>query len=701
MMNVTMPNRLASETSPYLLQHADNPVDWYAWGPEAFALAAASDRPVLLSIGYAACHWCHVMAHESFEDATTARIMNELFVNVKVDREERPDVDSIYMQAVQAISGHGGWPMTMFLTPDGVPFYGGTYYPPDDRMGMPSFRRVLVSVSESWKHKRADVLKGAESLRGIYAAAEGPTSAGPALTALTLGETVRATRSWFDQKAGGFGSAPKFPQAMVLDALLRQWARSGEAEWLRLVRFSFGKMAGGGIYDQLGGGFHRYTVDALWLVPHFEKMLYDNALLARLAVHLWQATGDADAKRVALATFGWLRREMTDAAGGWYSSLDADSEGHEGKFYVWSLAELRAVTGDDAPLAEAHWGVTAGGNFEGTNILNVAVPLADAATRCGLSEAAAVDAIERARAKLFAARAPRIRPARDDKVLSGWNGLMLRAIAEAARAFGDPLLRDEALKAGRFLRDSLVVDGRVMRSWSAGRAHIAGFLEDHAALGLGFVALHQLTFDREWLDLAVAVADTTVEWFWDDDAGAFYDTARDAERLVTRPRDVTDNAIPSGTSLTVELQLLVAEYTGSAATRRRAEYVLATLSEPLRRAPLAFGHLLGVADLAVNGAVELAIAGDPASEAFRALADAAARVYSPSLVLTGGEGAAVNGLPLLEGRSAPAGSAVAFVCERYACELPIVEPDALVARLSGLRALTRSRARDRDSAPSA
>lgn len=694
-MNVTMANRLAAETSPYLLQHAANPVDWHPWGAEAFALAASTDRPVLLSIGYAACHWCHVMAHESFEDETTARIMNELFVNVKVDREERPDVDSIYMQAVQAISGHGGWPMTMFLTPEGVPFYGGTYYPPEDRMGMPSFRRVLVSVSESWKHKRADVLKGAESLRGIYAASEGPTSAGHPLTAVTLGETVRATRNWFDQKAGGFGSAPKFPQAMVLDALLRQWARSGEAEWLRMVRHSFCKMAGGGIYDQLGGGFHRYTVDAVWLVPHFEKMLYDNALLSRLAVHLWQATGDAAARRVAEETFGWLRREMTDARGGWYSSLDADSEGHEGKFYVWSLAELRAAAGGDAPIAEAYWGATASGNFEGTNILNVAVPLAEAATRCGLDEAAARAGLERAREALFTARAPRIRPGRDEKVLAGWNGLMLRAVAEGARAFGDAQLRDEAVRAGGFLRDELMRDGRVLRSWSAGRAHIAGFLEDHAALALGFIALHQLTFEREWLDLAVKLADTTVEWFWDDDAGAFFDTARDGERLVTRPRDVTDNAIPAGTSLAVELQLLVAEYTGDATRRRRAEYVLATLSEPLRRAPLAFGHLLGVADLAVHGALELAIAGDPASGAFGALATAAARVYSPSLVVTGGEGDAIKGLPLLEGRSAPPGSALAFVCERYACELPIAEPDALVARL------TRSRARGPGSAPSA
>ena len=690
-----MPNRLAAETSPYLLQHAENPVDWHPWGPEAFALAAAADKPVLLSIGYAACHWCHVMAHESFEDETTARIMNELFVNVKVDREERPDVDSTYMQAVQAITGHGGWPMTMFLTPQGVPFFGGTYYPPDDRMGMPSFRRVLVSVSEAWKHRRDEVLKGAESLRGIYAAAEGPTSAGPSLTKLTLGETVRALRNWFDHKEGGFGGAPKFPQAMVLDALLRHWARTGEEEYLRIVRFSFAKMRDGGLYDQLGGGFHRYTVDGAWLVPHFEKMLYDNALLARLAVHLWQATGDADARRVAEETFAWVRREMTDAGGGWYSSLDADSEGHEGKFYVWSLAEVRAACGDDAPVAEAHWGVTSAGNWEGVNILHAARPLAEAAARCGLTEAAAAAGIARARARLLAARAPRVRPGRDEKVLAGWNGLMLRAVAEGARAFGDATLREEALRAGRFLRNHLMRDGRVLRTWGrrraeagapdAGEARIPGFLEDHAALALGFIALHQLTFDRAWLDLALDLAVTTVRWFWDDDAGAFYDTAHDAERLVTRPRDVTDNAIPAGTSLAVELQLLVAEYTGDATARRRAAYVLATLSEPLRRAPLAFGHLLGVADLAVHGATELALAGRPGTPAFEALERAAAAVYAPSLVVAGGVGDAVRGLPLLEGREAPEGEALGYVCRAFACERPEGGATELARRIVGGR----------------
>jgi uncharacterized protein YyaL (SSP411 family) len=683
-----MMNRLADASSPYLQQHAANPVDWFQWGDDAFAAARQSDRPILLSIGYAACHWCHVMAHESFEDATTARMMNELFVNVKVDREERPDVDSIYMQAVQAITGQGGWPMTMFLTPDGVPFYGGTYYPPEDRHGMPSFRRVLVSVSEAWRTRRDDVLKGATTLRGIYEAAEAPTQAGNPLLPRHVAEATRALRDRFDARTGGFGTAPKFPQPQLLDALLRHWARSGEEEWLRLARRSFDRMSAGGLYDQLGGGFHRYTVDANWLVPHFEKMLYDNALLARLGVHLWQANGDAAVRRVVEDTLAWVQREMTDPAGGWYSSLDADSEGEEGRFYIWSMRELRSVLGADAPVAEAHWGVTADGNFEGANILHVARSPGDVASALGLAEADVGAAIERARAKLFEARAPRVRPGRDEKVLASWNGLMLRAMAEAARAFGDTGLRDASVKAGAFLARELVRGGRAMRTWRDGRASIPGFLEDHAGLALGFIALYQLTFDREWLDRAVALDESCVRWFWDDDAGAFFDTAHDSERLVTRPRDVVDNAIPSGTSLAVESQLVVAEYTGDAKSRRRAEYVLATLGEPMRRSPMAFGHLLGVADLAVNGAVQLAIAGDPASRAFIELARAAAAECVPSLVIAGGSGTPVAGLPLMEGRSVPAGEARAYVCRGYACELPTSDPAGLREQLRSARGIT-------------
>ncbi len=678
--NNTHTNRLARESSPYLQQHAENPVDWYPWSDEAFARARAEDKPVLLSIGYAACHWCHVMAHESFEDDVTAGMMNARFVNVKVDREERPDVDSIYMQAVQAITGHGGWPMTMFLTPDGVPFYGGTYYPPEDRHGMPSFRRILESVSGAWQTRREEVLKGATTLRGIYADAEAPTSAGDSVTRAHLDETLRSMRRWYDQREGGFGTAPKFPQAMLLDVLLRQHTRSGAPEPLGMVQHSFAKMSGGGLYDQIGGGFHRYCVGAVWLVPHFEKMLYDNALLSRLAVHLWQRTGDAEARRIADETFAWLRREMTSPAGGWYSSLDADSEGHEGKFYVWTLDELHTLLGDDAAIAIAYWGATATGNFEdsGANILHIARRIEDVAATFERTVAETRAALERCGATLMRARATRVRPGTDEKVLASWNGLMLRAVAEGARAFDDAALAEAALRAGHFLRAELVRDGRALRSWREGfPTTIAGYLEDHAALALGFISLYQLTFDRSWLDLALTLNESCVRWFWSDEASAFFDTAHDAAALVTRPRDVTDNAIPSGTSLAVELQLTVALVTGDVAMRRRADYVLASLAEPMRRSALAFGHLLGAADLSVSGAVELAIAGDPQSEGFRALAREAAGVYLPFLVLVGGSGAAVDGMPLMEGRGMIGGNATAYLCRNYACELPTTDPAQL------------------------
>jgi uncharacterized protein YyaL (SSP411 family) len=690
-----MPNRLAQESSPYLQQHADNPVDWHPWGAAAFAEARAADKPVLLSIGYAACHWCHVMAHESFEDATTAKIMNDLFVNVKVDREERPDVDSIYMQAVQAISGHGGWPMTMFLTPDGVPFFGGTYYPPEDRHGMPSFKRILVSVSEAWKTRRDEVLKGANTLRGIYEAAESVTQAGDTFSPGQWDLAIKSLAQWHDAENGGFGRAPKFPQPQLLDALLKHAVRTEHRESLGIAAKSFASMARGGLYDQLGGGFHRYCVDAKWLVPHFEKMLYDNALLSRVAVQLWQLTGDAEARRIAEETFAWVIREMTDPRGGWYASLDADSEGHEGKFYVWGFDELRATLGDDFEIAAMRWGASEGGNFEGTNILHVAMLIDEVAARAGRTTEAAHNVVAQARAKLFAAREPRVRPARDEKVLAGWNGLMLRAMAEGARAFDDETLRSRALNAARFLRDEMVRDGRVMRSWRDGSAKISGFLEDHAALALAFIAIHHLTFDRAWLDAAFALHSSCVAHFWSDDSGAWFDTASDAERLVTRPRDVTDNAVPSGTSLAVELDLTVAVLRGDAVARRRAEYVLATLAEPMRRSPMAFGHLLSAADLDVHGATELAIVGPPASERTQALAREAAKVYVPSLVLVGGEAIADEMLPLLRGRSAGDDGAQAFVCSDYRCERPTGDPaelrrqldSAVGAQFSGAREL--------------
>ncbi len=680
-----MANRLAGETSPYLRQHAGNPVDWCPWGPEALERSRREDRPILLSIGYAACHWCHVMERESFEDAATAAVMNARFVCIKVDREERPDLDAIYMQAVQALTGSGGWPMTVFLTPAGEPFYGGTYYPPEDRHGMPAFRRVLEAVSDAYATRRDDVRKTAEALRALYADASGPAAATGELSPALLERAYRFLASEYDVLHGGFRGAPKFPHAMALDAALNAWARTGEPFPLELTRKSFRLMARGGIYDQIGGGFARYVTDTGWLVPHFEKMLYDNALLTRLGVHLWQATHDDEVRRVCGETLDWVAREMTAPGGGFYSTLDADSEGEEGRFYLWTPEELDALLGDDAPMVRAYYGVAPGGNFEGRSILHVPADLSAAAERAGVPAERMQRAVERARAVLYAARARRVWPARDEKILAAWNGLMLRALADAARAFDAPRYRDLAVANGEFLFHAMVRDGRVARSHRDGTAPPPGYLEDHAAVALGALALYDLTFDRRWLDRARTLGASMVRWFWDEAAGAFYDTASDHETLITRPRDVSDNATPSGTSLAVELSLRLAELFGDDAHRARAERVLAALAEPMARYPLAFGHLLGAADLAAHGAVELALVGDPASEGTRALARAAAGRFAPSLVLAAGRAADNPDLPLLAGRPEERGRPTAYLCRAYACDAPITEPALLEARLDARR----------------
>ncbi|OYV69844.1 MAG: thioredoxin domain-containing protein, partial [Gemmatimonadetes bacterium 21-71-4] len=551
-----------------------------------------------LSIGYAACHWCHVMERESFEDAGTAALMNARFVSIKVDREERPDLDAIYMQAVQALTGHGGWPMTVFLTPDGEPFYGGTYYPPEDRHGMPSFRRVLGAVADAYANRRGDVRKTTEMLRQIYDAAAAPATATGALDAALLERAYRAAAAEYDARHGGFRGAPKFPQAMSLDIMISIWARTGEPFPLEVAARSFRAMARGGIYDQVGGGFARYATDAVWLVPHFEKMLYDNALLGRLGVHLWQATGDDDVRRVCEETFDWVAREMTSPGGGFFSTLDADSEGEEGRFYLWTANEVDALLGADAPLVRAYYGVEAGGNFEGRSILHVPDDLDAVAARAGVEPAALRGAVDRARRTLYDARSRRVWPARDEKILAAWNGLMLRALAEGARAFESAAYRDLALRNGEFLFREMVHDGRVMHVHTDGVTRLTGYLEDHAAVALGALSLYELTFDRVWLDRAREVGRAIVGWFWDEETGVFFDTARDHEPLITRPRDVSDNATPSGTSLAVELSLRLAELFGDPEHRRRAERVLASLAEPMARHPLAFGHLLSAADLA-------------------------------------------------------------------------------------------------------
>ena len=676
-----MPNRLAQETSPYLKQHAENPVDWYPWGSEALEKAEREDKPILLSIGYAACHWCHVMAHESFEDEDTARIMNENFVNIKVDREERPDLDGIYMQAVQAMSGHGGWPMTMFLLPDGSPFYGGTYFPPEDRHGMPSFRKVLEAVSDAYSQRREGVVQSAEQLRQIYESnIAGARSGGP-LSPQMLDIAYRSLVQRYDATNGGFGAAPKFPATMALDFMLRHWKRAGSSEALDIVVSSFRKMARGGIYDQIGGGFARYSVDAAWLVPHFEKMLYDNALLARLGAHLWQATRDDEIKRVTTETVEWVNREMTSPEGGFYSSLDADSEGHEGKFYVWSEEELDHLLGADSRAFKTYYGVVRGGNFEGKTILHVPRDVSAAADRAGVEVDMLALILERARRILLDARSRRVWPGRDEKILASWNGLMLRGVATAARVFGRDDFTKLALRNAEFLRREVIRDGRVMRSHKEGVTKIAGFLEDHAAIALGFIAVYEITFDEQWVLRARAIADAMIQWFWDDAVGAFFDTASDSERLITRPRDVTDNATPSGTSLAVELLLSLAELQHDSEYRRRAAFTLETLAEPMLRFPIAFGHLLGCADMELQGAIEVALVGDRRSSEFNALERVVAAQYVPSLVLAGGSPAKRQAVKLLDDRTAIDDRPTAYVCRGYACDRPVNDPEALTEQL--------------------
>ncbi|MEO7522105.1 MAG: thioredoxin domain-containing protein [Gemmatimonas sp.] len=675
-----MPNRLAAESSPYLRQHAENPVDWYPWGEEAFSRARAEDKAVLLSVGYAACHWCHVMAHESFEDDATAAMMNELFVNVKVDREERPDVDSIYMQAVQAMVGHGGWPMTVVLTPDGHPFWGGTYFPHDDRPGMPSFKRVLQTVAAAWRDKRDTVVRTTDAMRELFENSSRIGSATGELSPELLARAFRVLQQRYDPVHGGFEGAPKFPGTMALDFCLRWHANTGDAAGLDIARNSFLAMARGGIYDQIGGGFARYSVDAKWLVPHFEKMLYDNALLARLGVHLWQVTRDDEIRRVTEETLAWIANEMTSPDVGFYSSLDADSEGHEGKFYVWDAADIDQLLGADGRVARMYWNIQSGGNFEGKSILHVPTSIEIAARRLGMTTDDVRAAIDRAIPVLHAERATRVRPGLDDKILAGWNGMMTRALAEAARVFGNARWRDMAVRNGEFLRDRLVENGRVTRVFAGGSRKGPGFLEDHAAVALAFFSLHELTLHPQWLTSAREVATAMQRHYRDEATGAWYDTADDGETLITRPRDLFDNATPSGPALALETMLRLSELDGDEKRRSDVLMQLATLAEPMSRWPNGFGHTLAVTDLALSGAVAVALVGEPASPGTTALSNEVAKRYLPRLVLASAPPGNAP-VPLLESRPAVNGVPTAYVCRGFSCDLPATDTAELARQL--------------------
>ena len=708
-------NRLIHETSPYLLQHAHNPVDWYPWGDEAFARAKTEDKPVLLSVGYSACHWCHVMAHESFENERIAAIMNLNYVCIKVDREERPDIDALYMDAVQALTQHGGWPMTVFLTPEGLPFYAGTYFPPEDRHGMPGFPSLLLRLSQYYKTRRADVDEQAEEFRDFYArrgsldgarARNAPIAASEVdLSVLTAAER-NLTRT-FDITQGGFGGAPKFPHAMDLEFLLRLHLREAahpvqmdrfmtagsagaksDITPLEMVKRTLDKMAAGGIYDQLGGGFHRYSVDDRWLVPHFEKMLYDNALLARIYLHAYQVTGEERYARICRETLDYIRRDMTSPEGGFYASQDADSEGEEGKFYVWQPAEIDAVLDPaEAELFKTVYGVTLQGNFEesGATVLHLARTVAEVARAKGIAPEEAERRLADARMALYAARSRRVWPSTDDKIITAWNGLMLRAFAEAAAAFDSEAYAEMAVNNATFILDKLRNDqGRLLRTYRGGTAHVPAYLEDYAALAMGLLALYEATFDPQWFVAGRELADQMIALFADDAEGGFYDTANDHEQLISRPRELLDNATPAGNSIAVEVMLWLAALTGEQSYRARAERFLLRLAPTMAQQPSAFGHLLCSLDRWLTPSQEIAILGDALDpDTADLLATVRAR-YRPNAVIanaTPGDMQAQAAIPLLADREQIGGLATAFVCSGFACQLPVTDPAALAAQL--------------------
>ncbi len=739
-------NRLINETSPYLLQHAHNPVDWYPWGEEALEKARRENKPILLSVGYSACHWCHVMERESFENEEIAVLMNQHFVSIKVDREERPDIDNIYMQAVQALTHSGGWPMTVFLTPDGRPFYGGTYFPPRDRryggQVMPGFGRVLISMAEAYEHRREDVeeqatqiadflnQRGPGTRKGQPHDKSGVYNMPTGMVPLELfGNASRELASEFDPVHGGFGNAPKFPNTMSLEFLLRihQHRLKGEIGTkatrpeLEIVEVSLQHMANGGIYDQLGGGFHRYSVDAEWLVPHFEKMLYDNALLSRIYLHTYLVTGKVFYRRIAEETLDYVVREMTSPEGGFYSTQDADSEGEEGKFFVWTPAEIEAVLPhEDVEIFMRHYGVTQHGNFEGKNILHVAQDMSigaeverdgEGTLRCAQGDNAALRVtiegsstvmLSAAKHLLFKAREQRIKPGRDEKILTSWNGLMLRSFAEAARYLGRADYLQVAINNAAFLLRELRRDGRVLRTYKDGRGRLNGYLEDYTFLADGLLALYEASFDAHWFSEARRLMDEAITLFADEQNGGFFDTGSDHEALISRPKDIMDNATPAGNSGAAEVLLRLAAFTGEEDYRQRADDYLRPLADIMVQHPQAFGHALGALDFAISPVKEIAISGDhvldksggregietrsasfaegPYQADARALLGIINTRYMPNSVLACAapdDLEAIQAIPLLADRPMKDGKSTAYVCQNFACLAPVNTPEEL------------------------
>lgn len=679
-------NRLIHESSPYLLQHAHNLVDWFPWEAEAFEKARQENKPILLSIGYSACHWCHVQMHESFENQEIARLMNENFINIKVDREERPDLDQIYMNAVQMMTGHGGWPMTVFLTPEGVPFYGGTYFPPEDRYNMPGFPRVLLGVAEAYRSRPDEVTETAVSMLNELRRMGQTRESGEMLTVELLDAAERNIARNYDARHGGFGSAPKFPAAMNLEFLLRQYHRKRQSETLLMIEKTCRKMAEGGMYDQLGGGFHRYSTDAQWLVPHFEKMLYDNALLSRLYLHVYQQTKDDFYKRIAEETLDYVVREMWDERGGFYSTQDADSEGHEGKFFVWTVAEIKEVLGEeDGALFCAYYDVTEAGNFEGKNILHVSRTVEETAQAANVTVERLQEVLERGRGKLFEVRERRVKPGRDEKVLTAWNGLMLASFAEAAAILEREDYREIAERNAQFVLDNLRRDGLLLRTYKDGQSKLNGYLEDYAFFIDGLLALYQATGKLSWLEEARALTDRMIEEFWDGEEGGFYYTGKSHEELIVRTKDYFDNATPSGNSVATEVLLQLAALTANEEYARKAVTIFRLLREPLKRYASAFGRLLGALDFHLSTPKEIAIIGAAESEETRSLLREVWTRYLPNKIVAQaaeGETRAAEVVPLLRDRPAIDGRATAYVCEHYTCQQPTISPAELATQLS-------------------
>jgi uncharacterized protein YyaL (SSP411 family) len=668
-------NHLINETSPYLRQHAHNPVDWYAWGPEALEKAKNEDKPILLSIGYSACHWCHVMEHESFENEAIAKVMNEHFVNIKVDREERPDLDTIYMNYVQMTTGSGGWPMTVFLTPDQIPFYGGTYFPPDDRFGRPGFPKLCLAVADAYKNKKKEIAEQGPGVLKNLREINQLSASGDKLTLKSLDLAFQNLSQRFDMTQGGFAGAPKFPGSMNLSFCLRYYLRSGQRRALEFVELSLEKMAHGGMYDQLGGGFHRYSVDDHWLVPHFEKMLYDNALLSRIYLEAYQLTGKPLYRTIVEEILDYVKREMTSPEGGFYSTQDADSEDEEGKFFVWTPDEVKRILGDrDGSLFCLYFDVTPRGNFEGKNILNVPRSLEDVAQGSRVHPDELQTVLERGRKRLFEEREKRIKPHRDEKILTSWNGLMLVSFVRAASVLDRQDYLDVAIRNAQFLLTHLATGEKLLRTYKDRKAKLNGYLEDYSNAVEGLIALYEATGQRSWLDRALALNDVMLDQFWDEAGSGFYLTGRDHEELITRVKDFYDNATPAGSSVAVFNLLKLAILTGNVSYRAKAQANLELMTAPLSRYPSGFGYLLEAADFNLEPTREIAIVGKTHDAQTRRLLKRIYQQYLPNKVISlldPDDPSPSAGLPLLQGKTLVHGQPAVYICQNYACKAPV------------------------------